>query len=213
MKRLITSLAIASLIVALPTEVTIAQEPQVNPQMVLDTTQGVIIIELFEDKAPISVANIIQYAEEGFYNGTIFHRIIDRFMIQGGGFGQDMVKKEVRDGIQNESDNGLSNVRGTVALARTSDPHSATAQFFISTVNNENLDHKSKTGKDGVAGVPDSGWGYAVFGQVVEGMTTVDRISRVRTRTHSGMQNVPLLPVVIERATIRRPEAPAADGE
>jgi cyclophilin family peptidyl-prolyl cis-trans isomerase len=125
-------------------------------------------------------------------------------MIQGGGFGQDMVKKEVRDGIQNEADNGLSNLRGTVALARTGDPHSATAQFFISTVNNQNLDHKGKTDRD---------WGYAVFGQVVEGMATVDRISRSRTRTHSGMQNVPLLPVVIERATIRRPEpAPPADG-
>jgi peptidyl-prolyl cis-trans isomerase B (cyclophilin B) len=171
--------------------------------MVLDTTQGVIVIELFEDRAPISVANIIQYVEEGFYNGTIFHRVIDRFMVQGGGFDQNMVKKEVRAGIQNEADNGISNVRGTVALARTSDPHSATAQFFISTVNNDNLDHTGKS---------ERGWGYCVFGRVVEGMSVVDRISRTRTRTKSGHQNVPLLPIVIERATIRHPQPAVSEG-
>jgi len=203
-KRLIIALVAICLVATLPTDGAFAEEARVNPQMVLDTSEGVIIIELFEDRAPQSVANIIQYVEEGFYNGTIFHRVIDRFMIQGGGFDQDMVKKEVREGVQNEADNGISNVRGTVALARTSDPHSATAQFFISTVNNDNLDHSAKT---------QSGWGYCVFGRVVEGMTTVDRISRTRTRTRSGMQNVPLLPIVIERATIRRPEPVAPDND
>jgi len=204
MKRLIITLVIGCLATVLPAQGVLAQEASVNPQMVLDTSMGVIIIELFEDRAPISVANVIQYIEEGFYDGTIFHRVIDRFMIQGGGFDQEMVKREVRDGIQNEADNGLSNIRGTVALARTGDPNSATAQFFISSVNNDFLDHKRKTEAD---------WGYCVFGQVVEGMTTVDRISRSRTRTRSGHKNVPLLPIVIERATIRRPEPAVADGE
>ena len=212
MKGLIIAFVISFLVVTLPGDRATAQEAAeeaapamvTHPQMVLDTSEGVIVIDLFEDRAPQSVANIIRYIEEGFYNGTIFHRVIDRFMIQGGGFNQGMVKKEVRAGIQNEADNGLSNVRGTVALARTGDPHSATAQFFISTVNNDNLDHKAKTEKD---------WGYCVFGQVVEGMSTVDRISRTRTRTHSGMQNVPMLPIVIERATIRRPETAAPGGE
>lgn len=200
MRPLTIAVAVAFVITAAPVQ---AQQEGVNPQMVLDTSEGVIIIELFQDKAPLSVANVIQYAEEGFYDGTIFHRVINRFMIQGGGFGQDMVKKEVRDPIPNEADNGLSNVRGTVALARTSDPHSATAQFFISTVKNDNLDHRDKS---------EGRWGYCVFGRVVEGMSIVDRISRTRTRVFRGFKDVPMLPIVIERASIRYPDAPTADG-
>lgn len=179
-----------------------AQQDEPNPQMVLDTSEGVIIIELFAEEAPASVANIIRYVEDGFYADTIFHRVIHRFMIQGGGFGQDMVRKEVREPIPNEADNGLSNTRGTVALARTKDPHSATAQFFINTVNNDNLDHRGKT---------EDRWGYCVFGRVVEGMSVVDRISRTRTRVLRDFKDVPMLPIVIERASIRHPEPPPAD--
>jgi len=175
-----------------------------NPQMVLDTSEGVMVIELFPDKAPRSVENIIQYVEDGFYEDTIFHRVIPRFMIQGGGFGQDLVKKPVRAPVANEADNGLKNDRGTIALARTSDPHSATAQFYINLIDNDSLDHRTKT---------DRGWGYCVFGRVIEGMNVVDRISRARTQTRGPMRDVPALPIVIERATIRYPEAEAEAEE
>lgn len=178
-----------------------AEESPRNPQMVLETTEGDIVIELYPDKAPISVENVIQYVEDGFYDGTIFHRVVPGFMVQGGGFMEDMTKKETRERIQNEADNGLKNVRGTVALARLSDPHSASAQFFVNLVYNDNLDHRSKT---------ERGWGYTVFGQVVgDGMKTIDRISRIRTRTLKGYKNVPVLPVTIQRAYMR--EAPAGD--
>ena len=172
-----------------------AQESS-NPQMVLDTTEGVIVIELFPEQAPKSVDNLIRYVDEGFYEDTIFHRVIPGFMIQGGGFGQDLVKKEVGAPVENEADNGLRNERGTVALARTSDPHSATAQFYINLVDNESLNHRGETAQ---------GWGYCVFGRVVEGMNIVDRIARTQTQTRRGMQDVPVLPIVIERASIRRP--------
>jgi peptidyl-prolyl cis-trans isomerase B (cyclophilin B) len=167
-----------------------------NPLMVLDTTEGIIVIELFPGQAPKTVENVIRYVEDGFYEATIFHRVIAGFMIQGGGFGQDMVKKEVGAPVENEADNGLRNERGTVAMARTSDPHSATAQFYINLVDNDSLDHSGKTPQ---------GWGYCVFGRVVEGMNVVDRIARTGTQTKGGMQDVPVLPIVIERASIRRP--------
>lgn len=175
-----------------------------NPQMVLDTSEGVIVIELFQERAPKSVANIIQYVDDGFYTETIFHRVIQGFMIQGGGFGQDMVKKGVREPVENEADNGLKNDRGTVALARTSNPHSATAQFYINLIDNDSLDYRTKT---------ERGWGYTVFGRVVEGMNVVDRIARARTQTRGRMRDVPALPIVIERASVRYPEAEAAEGE
>ena len=169
-----------------------------NPEMVVETTEGTIVIELFAGKAPQSVANIVQYVEDGFYAGTIFHRVIQSFMIQGGGFGQDMVRKPTRPPVENEADNGLKNDRGTVALARTSDPHSATSQFYINLVDNDSLDYRMRT---------EQGWGYAVFGRVIEGMDVVDRIARTRTQTRDGMRDVPVVPIVIERATVRRPEA------
>lgn len=174
----------------------LAADEAPNPQMVLDTSEGVIIIELFPDVAPKSVENVVQYVEDGFYDDTIFHRVISGFMIQGGGFGQDMVRKPVREPVENEADNGLRNDRGTVALARTSDPHSATAQFYINLVDNESLNHRAET---------PSGWGYAVFGRVVEGMNVVDRIARTPTQTRGRMRDVPALPIVIERASIRVP--------
>ncbi|MEE9472963.1 MAG: peptidylprolyl isomerase [Acidimicrobiia bacterium] len=159
----------------------------------LATSMGEIVIELYPDKAPKSVENFLSYAQAGFYNGTIFHRVIDGFMIQGGGFTEDMSQKPTGETITNEADNGLKNKRGTVAMARRPDPHSASSQFFISTVNNRSLDHTGKNPR---------GWGYAVFGQVVEGMDVVDAIAKVKTGTTGGMQNVPAEPVVIREATV-----------
>jgi peptidyl-prolyl cis-trans isomerase B (cyclophilin B) len=154
---------------------------------------GDIVIELYEDKAPISAANFLEYTRSGFYDGTIFHRIIDGFMCQGGGFTEGMQKKETRDPIANEADNGLKNSRGTLAMARTMDPNSATAQFFINTVDNGPLNHTSKTPE---------GWGYAVFGAVVEGIDVVDSMSKVRTSTNGMMRDVPVDPIVIRSATV-----------
>jgi cyclophilin family peptidyl-prolyl cis-trans isomerase len=143
----------------------------------LETTFGVIVIELDSAKAPITVNNFLQYASSGFYNGTIFHRVIETFMIQGGGLTASMTAKQTRPPIRNEADNGLHNYRGTIAMARTSDPHSATSQFFINTVDNLRLDFKDTT----VAG-----WGYCVFGKVVQGMNVVDSISRVDTTSRGS---------------------------
>jgi peptidyl-prolyl cis-trans isomerase B (cyclophilin B) len=162
-----------------------------HPKVVMDTTQGRIVFELDADKAPQTVQNFLAYVEAGFYDGTIFHRVIPGFMIQGGGFSADMNKKRTRPPINNEADNGLRNERGTIAMARTSDPHSATAQFFINTVDNDFLNYKSKNS---------GGWGYAVFGRVAEGMAVVDVISGVNTGTRGHMRDVPNDPVVIIRA-------------
>ena len=180
-----------------------AAEGDPNPEMVLDTSEGIIVIELLTEQAPKSVANIIQYVEDGFYSETIFHRVISGFMIQGGGFDQQLRKKPVGEPVENEADNGLKNERGTVALARTSDPHSATAQFYINTVNNGSLNYRSQTEK---------GWGYTVFGRVMEGMNVVDRISRADTQTRDGRPDVPALPILIERATIRYPTQEELDA-
>jgi len=164
------------------------------PRVRLVTTLGDIVIELDQAKAPKSVENFLTYVNDGFYNGTIFHRIIDGFMVQGGGFTQDFKKKETRAPVENEANNGLKNLNGTVAMARTNDPHSATAQFFINVTNNGFLDHRSPTPR---------GWGYAVFGKVVEGMEVVDALRR--TPTGSGgpfRKDVPRTPMIIQSATL-----------
>ena len=161
-----------------------------NPRVLMKTSLGDIELELFADKAPISVENFLRYADEGYYNGTLFHRVINSFMIQGGGFNPDMSRKRGHSPIRNEAQNGLKNVRGSIAMARTSDPHSATSQFFINHVDNDKLDYPSF-----------DSWGYAVFGKVTKGMDTVDKIADVYTITRNGMRNVPEEPVVIESVT------------
>jgi len=157
----------------------------------LKTNFGDIVIELDEAAAPKTCANFKQYVEDGHYDGTIFHRVINGFMIQGGGMGDDMIPKPTRDPIENEASNGLKNVTGSVAMARTNAPHSATSQFFINIKDNSFLDHP---GHDG--------WGYCVFGKVVDGMEVVNRIKDVATGNQHGHQDVPLEPVVIEKAEI-----------
>ncbi|MGV6806649.1 MAG: peptidylprolyl isomerase [bacterium] len=159
----------------------------------LHTNHGDIAIELDFDKAPVSADNFLTYCQDGFYNGTIFHRVIDGFMIQGGGMNEDMSQKPTRDPIENEADNGLKNEIGTLAMARTNDPHSATAQFFINVSNNGFLNHSGKNPQ---------GWGYAVFGTVVDGMDTVNAIKGVKTGNHGFHQDVPVEPVVIENVTV-----------
>jgi peptidyl-prolyl cis-trans isomerase B (cyclophilin B) len=163
-----------------------------NPQVVITTSQGTIKAELFEDKAPISVKNFLDYVDENFYDGTIFHRVISNFMIQGGGFEPGMKQKKNKAPIKNESGNRVSNERGTLAMARTNVPDSATSQFFINTVDNAFL-NKSQAG-DGV--------GYAVFGKVVEGLDVVDKIKAVKTANKGGHGDVPVQDVVIQ--SIRR---------
>jgi len=167
-----------------------------NPHVRLTTNMGSIVIELYPDKAPKSSANFLAYVKEGFYNGTIFHRVIPGFMIQGGGMTPDMQRKQTRAAIPNEADNGLSNDRGTVAMARLGEPDSATAQFFINLVDNKALNFKSKSNG--------SSWGYAVFGKVVEGMDVVDKIAAVSTTTSGQYENVPSKPVVIQKVTLEK---------
>ncbi|HCI03008.1 MAG: peptidylprolyl isomerase [Oceanospirillaceae bacterium] len=162
-------------------------------KVLMTTNFGNITIELDHDKAPITAANFAQYVKDGFYDGVIFHRVIDGFMIQGGGFDANMQQKSTRENIENEADNGLSNDIGTLAMARTMDPHSASAQFFINVNNNGFLNH---TGKN------PQGWGYAVFGKVVEGMEVVNEIKGVATTMRAGHQDVPAENVVIESATL-----------
>ena len=165
-----------------------------NPIALIHTSMGDIKLELDAEKAPISVENFINYAQSGFYDGTIFHRVISHFMIQGGGFTPDMEKKTTGEPINNEAGNGLSNLRGTVAMARTNDPHSATAQFFINTQDNLNLDH--------AGGTNSRNWGYAVFAKVIEGMNVVDDIRFVETASSPPFSDVPKVPVVIESIKI-----------
>jgi peptidyl-prolyl cis-trans isomerase B (cyclophilin B) len=170
------------------------QETKEYSNVILHTNHGAITIELFEDKAPESVKNFIQYARDGHYDGTLFHRVIPNFMIQGGGFDTDFNQKSTREPITNEADNGLENTRGTLAMARTNDPHSATSQFFINVTDNGFLNHRSKASGQT--------WGYAVFGQVVEGMDVVDAIREVPTGRHGMHQDVPTEPVIIERVEL-----------
>ncbi len=162
-----------------------------NPRVDLVTSKGEIVLELYADKAPETVKNFLAYVDAGFYDGTIFHRVIPGFMIQGGGFTADMKQKRTRAPIRNEADNRIRNERGTIAMARTQDPHSATAQFFININDNDFLNHKGKSPQ---------GWGYAAFGRVVEGMGVVDAISKVKTVTRGMQRNVPAEPIVITRA-------------
>jgi len=165
-----------------------------GPQVVLETSQGDITLELDAERAPKTVENFLAYVRDGHYNGTIFHRVIPDFMIQGGGFTSDFQQKPTRAPIQNEADNGLKNARGTVAMARTGNPHSATAQFFINTVDNGFLDHQAPNPR---------GWGYAVFGKVTAGMDVVDRIQRLPTGRGGPFQtDVPRETVTIKQARL-----------
>ena len=159
----------------------------------LTTNHGVITLELDAEKAPKTVENFLQYVRDGFFDGTIFHRVIDGFMIQGGGFEPGMTQKPTRDTIENEAANGLKNEAYTIAMARTPNPHSATAQFFINVKNNRFLDFTSPTPQ---------GWGYCVFGKVTEGTDVVDKIKKVKTGNRAGHQDVPMEDVVIEKAEI-----------
>lgn len=159
--------------------------------VILKTNYGDITIELDFEKAPKTAENFAQYVKDGFYDGTIFHRVIDNFMIQGGGFEPGMAQKETRENIENEADNGLKNDFGTLAMARTMDPHSASAQFFINIKDNDFLNHSGKNSQ---------GWGYAVFGKVTDGMDTVEKIKAVATTMKGGHQDVPAEDVVIEKA-------------
>ena len=159
----------------------------------LHTNHGDIDIELDFEKAPKTAANFLEYAKEGFYEGTIFHRVIPNFMIQGGGFTSDMEQKDTKDPIENEADNGLSNDIGTLAMARTMDPNSATAQFFINVKDNDFLNHSGKNMQ---------GWGYCVFGKVVSGLDVVNKIKDVQTGSYGPHQDVPNDPVIIEKTTV-----------
>jgi cyclophilin family peptidyl-prolyl cis-trans isomerase len=165
-----------------------------NPVVVIDTSMGTIEVELYKDKAPGTVANFLAYVNDKFYDGTIFHRVMDGFMIQGGGFTPDMQQKAAKDPIKNESGNGLKNDRGTIAMARTNDPDSATAQFFINVVDNSALDKANC--QDGV--------GYCVFGKVIKGIDVVDKIKTVKTTTKWPHQNVPVETVKINSITIKK---------
>ncbi len=167
----------------------VAVTDTIHSIVLMKTSMGEIKLELYPQKAPKTVANFLAYVKDGFYDGTIFHRVIDNFMIQGGGFTPDMKQKETKPPIINEAGNGLKNLRGTIAMARTSEVNSATSQFFINVVDNPFLDHKDETPK---------GFGYAVFGKVVEGMDVVDRIKAVKTTTKGYYRNVPVEPVIIQ---------------
>lgn len=161
-----------------------------NPRVLMETSHGAMIIELYPEDAPKSVENFLAYVKSGFYEGTVFHRVIRDFMIQGGGFDENMKQKPTLKPIQNEADNGLQNKIGTIAMARTSDPHSATSQFFINVANNSSLDFREKTPR---------AYGYAVFGRVVDGMRTVNEIRNMPTGGKMGHQDVPLKPVIIQK--------------
>jgi len=187
---------ILSLMLSLITTLSFATEKTMTDtqtKIKLTTSAGDIIIQLNSDKAPLSSANFLTYVNEGFYNGTIFHRVIPGFMAQGGGFDTSFKQKSVHDPIKNEADNGLLNNRCTVAMARTNDPDSATAQFFINYKDNDFLNHRSKN---------TSGWGYAVFAEVIEGMEVVDAMATQPTGNRGGHQDVPKTDIVIEKAEV-----------
>ena len=170
-----------------------ARAERSHPLVKLETSMGEITLELYPDKAPATVANFLQYVKDGFFNGTIFHRVIPTFMIQGGGFDGQMNQKPTKAPIKNEADNGLKNEAYTVAMARTNVPDSATAQFFINVADNQFLNHTAKTPQ---------GWGYAVFGKVIKGQDVVDKIKAVPTANKGMHQNVPVEPVSIIKATV-----------
>ena len=166
-----------------------------NPKIKLETSKGTMMIELDAEKAPLSSANFVQYVNDGFYDGLIFHRVIPNFMVQGGGMNPDMSEKGNKTPIKNEANNGLKNDRGTLAMARTNDPHSATSQFFINLKDNDFLNHTSES---------PAGWGYAVFGKVTDGMDVIDEIAKVKTGNHGHHGDVPLEPVLIIKATVEK---------
>jgi cyclophilin family peptidyl-prolyl cis-trans isomerase len=166
-----------------------------NPIVDIETSMGTITVELFKDQAPVSVANFLEYARDGFYPGTVFHRVVPGYVIQGGGFTSALVEKGTRPPIQNEATNGLSNRRGTLAMARTRSLRSATSQFYINLSNNPSLDH---------TGFSPDVFGYAVFGRVIAGMDVVDRIGQVKTGVRDGMDDVPVDPVVITKVTEKK---------
>ncbi|HOX93096.1 MAG TPA: peptidylprolyl isomerase [Spirochaetales bacterium] len=165
-----------------------------NPVALFKTSLGDFSVELYADKSPATVANFVQYIKDGFYDGTIFHRIIPGFMAQGGGMLPGLKEKETRAPIKNEADNGISNARGTIAMARTSDPHSATCQFFINLVDNARLDYRSKDA---------GGWGYCAFGQVIDGMDTLDAMAKQPTGSRMPHQDVPKTDIVITSVTLQ----------
>lgn len=177
------------------TPVTQAEAPVAKPKVTFETTKGTFVLELDPAKAPKTVANFLAYAESGFYEGTIFHRVIPKFMVQGGGFTADMAQKPTQAKVENEADNGLRNLRGTVAMARTNDPHSATAQFFVNVVDNRPLDHTAKNA---------AGWGYTVFGQVISGMEVVDAIVAVPRGNRGPFQDVPKEAITITKVTVTK---------
>ena len=183
-----TLLAILLTIPLLVSSLSLAQD---NPIVVIQTNKGAITVELWADKAPISVDNFLRYTDNSFFDGMVFHRVIPGFMIQGGGFSPDMVQKSTYDAIKNEASASVPNDRGTLAMARTNVVDSATAQFFVNLVDNDFLNHTDETQR---------GFGYAVFGEVIEGMDVVDTIAKVETATTKGFQNVPTEPVVITSA-------------
>jgi cyclophilin family peptidyl-prolyl cis-trans isomerase len=185
LRKLLALLALSTL----AAEAALAADPRVE----LKTNRGAIVIELNQAKAPKTVANFLQYVKDGHYNGTVFHRVIDGFMVQGGGFDKDMKQKPTRGTVENEAANGLKNDYGTIAMARTPDPHSASAQFFINLKNNEFLNFREATPQ---------GYGYTVFGKVVSGMDIIDKIAKVPTGNAGPHQNVPREPVIVESATI-----------
>lgn len=188
-------LVLAALLVPLLTSMaTIAADA--SPRVRLETSMGIIVLRLDAQQAPVTVENFLAYVNDGFYDGTIFHRVIDGFMIQGGGYTSDFSRKQTREPIQNEADNGLKNVRGSIAMARTRDPHSASAQFFINVADNSALDHKAADAR---------GWGYAVFGRVAEGMDVVDKIRTQATGVQGGFRDVPKKTITITRAVVETP--------
>ena len=186
---------IVILVIALFWTVQSAWAESTHPRVRLETSHGVIVLELDSKSAPKTVENFLSYVSDGSYDSTIFHRVIPGFMIQGGGFTADMKKKPTQSPIRNEADNGFKNRRGTVAMARTQDPHSATSQFFINLVDNAFLNYKGKT-RDG--------WGYCVFGRVVEGMDVVETIEGLPTTMRAGHRDVPTSPVVIKQAIVEK---------
>ena len=186
---------ISLLIVTLMAMIQFARADVSNPRVHLETSLGNIVLELDPQAAPKTVENFLRYVRDGFYNGTVFHRVIKGFMIQGGGLTADMQRKPTHEPISNEADSGLKNNRGTVAMARTNRPHSATSQFFINTVDNDFLDHKNKSPR---------GWGYCVFGKVAEGMDVVDSIEGLPTASKGGRKDVPISLPTIKRAVVEK---------
>jgi cyclophilin family peptidyl-prolyl cis-trans isomerase len=192
MKRLV--LVLLAVLFAAPVAAQMPPSSPDNPVVVLETTKGNITIELFKERAPVSVENFLQYVKSGHYDGTIFHRVIRGFMIQGGGMTPDMQEKPTRDPIKNEATNRIRNLRGTLAMARTAQVRSATSQFFINTAENRALDHRGLS--------PDE-YGYAVFGKVTDGMDVIDQIERAKTGRAGPMEDVPVEPIVIKKASVK----------